>query len=938
MKTFARCRAFAVSAATIPLLIAGCATTPETASSDTAKTAETAAIAAAAAVAATQPGATTPQPTAPGAARPTPAPVAAAAGAAAGAAAAAQAQKPFAEVIKDAKEVSGMFKLYQKEEKVWIELMPDQFDHPYFLKSAINQGIGEARIFGGAMNYPFGVTQVVTFHKIGTTVQMIAKNTKYTAAPGTPEAHAVAAGFSDSLLSSAPVASQPHPDRKSVLIEANALLLADLPFATTDLERTFRQSYAFDQKNSSLGKVSGTPDTVNFEVSAHYSLARLALPPPPPAPNTLPKPPSTLPDVRSMFIGYYYSFAKLPEAPMHARLADDRIGYFTTDRFDFTSDVPRVPIQRYANRWRLEKKDPAAALSEPKQPIVFWLDRNIPVKYREPIKEGILEWNKAFEKIGFKDALKVEIQPDDADFDTSDIKHASVRWQTVAKTAYGAIGPSVVDPRTGEILDADIGFDANNVRVVRNLRREYVTGPPPPPQSTLGAQPVFGQKDVYCSYDDLATQEAAFGLSLLEARGDLDLDGPEVDRFVAAFLKDVTMHEVGHTLGLRHNFRASTIYTEQQLADADFTRKNGLSGSVMEYNPWNIALKGAKQGEYQMSTLGPYDYWAIEYGYKEIPTAQEGAELAKIAARSREPLLAYATDEDVAFFALDPAVNQLDLGSDPLGYAKKRLALVRELWQRTETLKLRPDESYSVLRRNFTRGLTEAGQGVVYAAKYVGGLSTSRDHVGDGRAPLSPVDVAKQRDALNMLATEVFSADSFKFSPSLLRNMAVSPSDMEDADELGRPMPPIDLPIDQQVLTIQRNVLTTLMSPVVAQRLVNNASKVENTKDALTVAELYGTLHTAVWSELKTGRDINLFRRNLQREYTLQVAGALLKPQATMPADARSLLRADAKRLRDELAAAQGRGGLSVEARAHLAEELATIDEALKAPLVRNAV
>src|SRR5262249_50187021 len=156
------------------------------------------------------------------------------------------------------------------------------------------------------------------------------------------------------------------------------------------------------------------------------------------------------------FIGYHYTLAKLPDAPMHARVADDRVGYFTTDRLDFTSDVPRIPVQHYVNRWRLEKKDPAAALSEPKQQIVYWIDRNIPEKYRPAIRDGILEWNKAFEKIGYKDAIRVEIQPDDADFDTSDIRHASVRWQTVAKSTYGAIGPSVVDPRSGEILDADI--------------------------------------------------------------------------------------------------------------------------------------------------------------------------------------------------------------------------------------------------------------------------------------------------------------------------------------------------------------------------------------------------------------------------------------------------------------------------------------------------
>ncbi|HEX6138095.1 MAG TPA: zinc-dependent metalloprotease, partial [Casimicrobiaceae bacterium] len=775
-----------------PLLMTGCASIPL---DDAPKPAETAAIAAAAATAAAseaqagngQGGA------APGAARP--APATAAAAAAAVAAQAAQAAKPFAEVVKDAHESKGLFNLWQKDDKVWIEIEPEQFDQPFFFKSAVNQGIGENRIFGGAMTYPFGVAQIVVFHKHGQSVQLIAKNVHYTAKAGTPEARAVAAGFSDSLLAAAPIASQPQPERKSVLIDANALLLADIPMAASVLELAYRQPYGFDVRNSSIGRTRTQPDNVTLEVSAHYSLSRLALPPPPPATSSLPPPPFTLPDVRSMFIGYHYTFAKLPEAPMHSRAADERVGYFTTEVLDFTSDVPRTPIQRYANRWRLEKQDPAAALSEPKQPIVFWLDRNIPLRYREPIRQGILEWNKAFERIGFKDAIRVEVQPDDADFDTSDIRHASVRWQTVAKTSYGAIGPSVVDPRTGEILDADIAIDANNVRVVRNLRHEYL----PPRRDAFAelaqarAAPQSRAEARSCAYDDLATEEAAFGLSLLEARGDLDPDSPEVDRFVDRFLKSVTMHEVGHTLGLRHNFRASTVYTEAELADPGFTAEHGISGSVMEYNPWNLAVRGEKQGEYQMSTLGPYDYWAIEYAYKTIPAEQEPAELAKIAARSSETELAFSTDEDVAYFAVDPAVNQLDLGRDPLAYAIKRLALVRELWQRTEHLELGAGESYSVLRRNFTRGLNEASQGALYASKYVGGLTTLRDRAGSGRQPLMPVDAAKQRAALDMLANEVLSTDSFNFPPAFLRRMAVSTFDIEDAKELGRGAPPLDL-------------------------------------------------------------------------------------------------------------------------------------------------
>ncbi|HEX6136130.1 MAG TPA: zinc-dependent metalloprotease, partial [Casimicrobiaceae bacterium] len=311
--------------------------------------------------------------------------------------------------------------------------------------------------------------------------------------------------------------------------------------------------------------------------------------------------------------------------------------------------------------------------------------------------------------------------------------------------------------------------------------------------------------------------------------------------------------------------------------------------------------------------------------------------LAKIAGRSSEPWLAYSTDEDVAYFAVDPAVNQLDLGSDPLAYARKRLALVRELWRRTESLELKPGESYSVLRRNFTRGLNEAGQGALFASKYIGGLTTLRDRAGSGRLPFTPVDPVKQRAALDMLASEVLSADSFDFPPAFLRRMSVSTFDIDDARELGRPTPPLDVPIDQQVLGLQRGVLDTLMSASIAQRLLNNAAKVDDPGQALKLSELYAALHGAVWSELRTGKDITLFRRNLQREYAMRVASALVQPAASMPADARALLRADATRLRGELAAASTRR-MSAEAKAHIAEMAALLDEAQKAPLVRKAV
>jgi hypothetical protein len=442
----------------------------------------------------------------------------------------------------------------------------------------------------------------------------------------------------------------------------------------------------------------------------------------------------------------------------------------------------------------------------------------------------------------------------------------------------------------------------------------------------------------YCAYGSLAAEQAEFGLALLEARGELDAESPQVDRFIEGYLKDVAMHELGHSLGLTHNFRASTVYSEEQLADREFTQRNGISGSVMDYNPWNLALKGAKQGEYQMSTLGPYDYWAIEYGYKEIAPERESAELAKIAGRSTEPQLAFAMDDSLFYSGLDPEVNMFDLGTEPLSYARKRFALARELLQRTETRQLKPGETYSLFRRNLVRGLADAQSSAAQAVKYVGGLTLSRDRAGTGRAPLTPVTPDRQRAALTLVTKEVLSADSFRFSPKMLRDTGVTYFDQLDAEELGRPEPPVDIAIDQRVLAMQRAVLTQLMSADTAQRLLNNEAKVDSAEQALRLSELYETLHTAIWSELKSGRDVNLFRRNLQREYVNGVATALLKPSATMPADARSLLREEAKTLRREIAAAQAKPRYSKEARAHLAESLATLDEALKAPLVRQGV
>ncbi len=824
----------------------------------------------------------------------------------------------------------GLFRLWRRDDKVWLEIAPDQFDHPYFFSTNLDQGLGEKRFLAGSMSSSlsrgFGGPAIIVLRKVGGHVQLLARNYRYKAQPGTPEARAVADAFSDSLLATAAVVSQPHPERKSVLIEANALFMTDLTGSASRLEQTYKQSYAFDARNSSFRDVRSTADFVTLNVSAHYALARVTTPPPG---QPVTEPPSTIPDIRSLFLGFHYSIAKLPDAPMRPRVADARIGYFGTDIWDFTTDDRRIPIVHYVNRWRLAKKDPAAALSEPVRPIVYWIDRTVPDKYRAAIRDGVLEWNKAFERIGFKDAIRVELQPENADFNTSDIRHASIRWMTTARTGFAAIGPSVVDPRTGEILDADIGIDATSFRALKSYGAETI--PQRPLAEAYADEP-------YCTYAAESTEHAAFAISLLEARGEMMLDGPEAEAFILSRLMATTMHEVGHTLGLTHNFRASTIYSEAELADREFTRRNGIAGSVMEYNAVNIALKGEKQGEYHMSTLGPYDYWAIEYGYRELDPAQEAAELERIARRSSEPQLAFMADDMLYRSGLDPSVNTFDLGADPLLYARRQLDLGRELWQLTESRTLQPGDDYALLRRNFNRGLFEVQQSALRAVKYIGGLSLRSDHAGSGRVPLEPIPADKQRAALALLARTILSAGNFDFPPSFLSRLAINDFDIDDAKELGRTVPTVDVAVDQQVLALHRSVLTPLLGPDVAQRLLNNELKVRDPAQALRLAELYATLHDAVFSELKSGEDIALIRRNLQREYVSRVVLVMIRPAPTMPADARALLRADAVRLRAEMAAAQNRPRASVETRAHLAESMAALDEALKAPLMRQTL
>ena len=870
------------------------------------------------------PAAATKPPAAPDTSKPTPPP-----------------EKPFAELIKEARTFSGLFTLYQTEEKVYLELGADQLDRTYMLSVTCESGIGERGFYAAQMCGELPVR----FHRQAKTVQLVAVNVRFRAADTTAFQRAIGRSFSDSILGATPVASLPHPERKTVLIDLGAILLTDLPMQAYALEATFRIPYRFDARNSYVGGIKAFERNVEIGTVAHYAAERPALPPLTPGGPPLPAPPRNLPDVRSMVFAFRYSLSEVPATPgFRPRVADDRVGHFFAALDDFTTDAGHTPTVRYITRWHVEKADPAAAMSRPTKPIVFWLENTIPAKYRDAVRQGALLWNKAFERIGLQDVIVIEQQPDDADWDPADVRYNTIRWFAATDAGF-AIGPSRANPVTGELYDADISFSDGIMRSVRGQVPE-VLGPltwDAPPSAPVVRPGWMRTQALTCTLMSDMANNAAFGLELLALRGS-DPESPEADAFVNQWLIEVTAHEVGHTLGLRHNFRASTIRGFSALHDKTVTAAEGLTGSVMDYIPVNLARPGQPQGEYHQTTLGPYDYWAVEYAYKPIaggsPEA-ERAELRAIASRVADPLLSYGTDEDAGFgtgwtWSSDPLATRGDLGSEPLEYFAHSVALVRELWNGVEAKLQAPGEGYQILRRSFLRGLRQAGGALLDSTRYIGGVYHYRDHVGDpgDRVPFVPVPVAKQREALNLIRDSLFAPGAFNISPQLLNKL--TPDRFPDFSDFASLERRPDYPVHQEILALQAAALGRLFHPTVMSRVLDNELRVASPAEAFPLSTVFATIRDAIWAETSQARvDVNSFRRSLQREHLRRLIGLVVR-DAAAPEDARSLARHNLTLLRARLSAATAQAA-TVETRAHLQESLARIDEALSAQVQRSA-
>ncbi|MFM7364066.1 MAG: zinc-dependent metalloprotease [Cuspidothrix sp.] len=839
----------------------------------------------------------------------------------------------FADVTKDTEKISGIFTIYRhnNKKKIYLEIQPEQLQKNFLATSTLESGIGQRGIYSGIPLQDF----LFYFQQVDNQLQFVVRNVNFRTKNGDPQARSIVRSFSDSVLYTIPIKSI-NEQKKSILIDLDDLFLTDLAGLTNNLELSASPQQAY------LGNVKIFPQ--NLEIQSIFNFSSSGS-----EEDSL----GVLADSRGFTLKVHYSLSELPKTKYQPRLADDRVGYFITAYQNLSKDDRRDPFVRYINRWNLEKQDPQTAISPPKKPIVFWIDNAVPLEYRDAIKEGILMWNQPFLKVGFKDAIQVQQMPDNPRWDPADIRYNTIRWINTVD-GFFAMGPSRVNPLTGEILDADILIDGSFLRLLKNNYRQMVRPensqtptslsglinnhpwcPPNHQKSTKSSQKLSKLATEYdLCYGIEASYQFAFGSLAMSMLGNTTPTPKQIKDYIHQYLRVIIAHEVGHTLGLRHNFRGSTLLSPAEMNNPEITATKGLTTSVMDYLPPNIAPDGVKQGAYFPHRVGPYDELAIEYGYspsQSTTTMGEKSFLAAIAARSDQRELSYAPDEDVS--NSDPTVNAWDHSSNTLVYAQSQLDNSRRMWARLNRGYPLANESYSDVEERFNTILRNYLQNLYYTSKYIGGQSFYRvqPNNGKGQLPFVPVPVEEQRQALMIIQKYVFAEESLNFPPELLNKLVPSRwLHWGTNTQLGR----LDYPIHDLVLLVQSLVLRDLLGRDRLTRIKDLELKSPSGK-VLTLPELFDTLQIGIWSEVFQPKDqlkISSLRRGLQREY-LEILIEMVLRKESVPEDARTLAWYKLKQLNSKLRTVNSQDEYT---QAFLLETRDRIDKTLNAPLVGN--
>ena len=860
--------------------------------------------------------------------------------------------KDFEKVTKDMVKVEGLFTLYRYDPS-------DKSKDPEKLLCQIPAGmLSEDTLFatsissGGSFTGWMWTDYLIRWEIAGDNLKMITPDTNYVRKGDDPVNDVVKRTYNERYIATAPIVAMTKSG--DPLIDLGKLLKSDIANVSFMARGTVRPDL------SKWNKIKNFPENLLIETD-------LAI------------------GDRSgggSSLGVAYAFRKLPKLGAYSpRNADDRLGYFLTAQMDWSKKATeRDTFDRLIQRWQLEKRDPSLALSPPKTPITFIIEKTVPVQWRRWVREGILDWNKAFEKIGYTGAVVVHQQTDDnefADYDPEDARYNFFRW-IVSGRAF-AMGPSRVDPRTGQILDADIIMDDSFIRawmqrydIFAPSAMSHMKGPgfdlwaaqhPELAERILATRFPNAddpEEDIYrqavevlaengrhvCTYASGFQEQMAFVHSAMIATA----SGKKLpEHFIGEAIREVVAHEVGHTIGLRHNFKASSWLSLDEIKRRRDTTGEPTTGSVMDYNPLLFFNGDTAENVRHFITpeIGPYDYWVIEYGYGAAKDGQNEAEFLKsVASRCAEPGLQYATDEDTMWvMSPDPLVNRYDMGDEPMTWIRSRFELSDELAKTINEWGAAEGESREFLRRAFNTLLSAKARDFSYLARLVGGQHFHRDHKGDpdARPAFVLVDSDTQRQALQLINDTLFTDDFLKADPELLNNLAPS----RWSHWGSRSAPRLDYPAHDMIARYQFSTLLDIMAPPVLQRIYDAELKSEDPKK-FTAAETITTVRDHIWQRLNASPNgtftdakpyLTSITRGLQRDYLdLMLSYAQTRPGDVMSADLHGMasfalreLSERVGRVLKDAALPDGQSKLDFASRAHLTESKSRIDRVLEA-------
>jgi len=751
----------------------------------------------------------------------------------------------FASVVAKSEHLEGLLDVYRDKEsgETYLAIKPDQIDQEFIYIAFVTDGVVE----GGSFRGIFADNKMISIRRHFNRLEFVTVNTAFYFDPENALARAADANISNAILAVQEIVAE-DDDSGTILIKADDIFLKetllqvkDSPNPDPSAEKGFELGKLSEAKNK-IYEVRSYPENTNVFVDYVYEN---------PAP-AISAEGEDITDSRYVSVRVQHSFVSVPGNGYEPRLDDPRVGYFTEVITDLTSRS-NTPYRDFITRWDLRKKDPSAELSEPVEPIVWWIENTTPVELRDDIKAAGEAWNQSFEKAGFKNAVQVKVQPDDADWDAGDVRYNVLRWTSSPQPPFGGYGPSFTNPRTGQIIGADIMLEYSFL--TRYLRIEKLMES----IANGGVPKAIAGRTVYCSLGHGLKLSNMFGMAVLQATG---ATSALQEQILHDALTSLILHEIGHTLGLNHNMRATQMLTVDEAFDEEVVKARGLDGSVMDYAAVNIAPPGRSQTLFYDTRPGPYDDWAIEFGYSPALDGADGeANRAALLNRSTEPDLAFGNDADDMRSpgkAIDPRVNIYDMSSDAIAYAVERLDLVDSVIGEMRDKYGTEGESYQELHDAFVILATQFARSANTITRYIGGVYVNRAMVGQEGAttPFVPVSRADQERAMVALRQRVFAPNAFAGSADLYNHLRQQRRGYDFFEVTEDPK------LHELMLTVHKAVLDHLLHPVVLTRISDSRQY----GNQYSLGDFVEDLSNAIFSD-DLPRSVNTYRQNLQLEY-----------------------------------------------------------------------